>query len=208
METIVSPFIQQFEAIKNACFHKSKVILGTMGPESTSSVQAAKYFCKGIGGDIQYEFKLYSDFMQVLNGIKGEETIDFVLVPSAYERITDFFWDAKLENCMSFIFPTPKYGLVCLKNKRIDFSNYISIATCPAVEHIMGELSDGIIDEDKVKKIITPSTTTALEKVINGYADLAITNETSFDYYKDKGIKFIFKQYNAEIVWCLFKRRG
>jgi len=105
MQTIVSPFIEQFETIKDACSHKSKVILGTMGPESTSSVQAAKYFCKGIGSDIQYEFKLYSDFMQVLDGIKGEESIDFVLVPSAYERITDFFLGCQIRKLHELCFP-------------------------------------------------------------------------------------------------------
>lgn len=48
MDTIVSPFIKQFEIIKDECLHKSKIIIGTMGPETTSSVQAAKYFCNNI----------------------------------------------------------------------------------------------------------------------------------------------------------------
>lgn len=208
MDTIVSPFIKQFEIIKDECLHKSKIVIGTMGPETTSSVQAAKYFCNNIGNGIQYEFKLYPDFVHVLDFMRKEESLDFALVPSAYERITDFFWDIKLENCMSFIFPTPKYGLVCLDNHEINFSDRVTIATCHAVEHIIGELSNGIIDENKVTKIITPSTTTALEEVINGHADLAITNQTSFDYYKDKGIRFIFNQYNTNIVWCLFRKRG
>lgn len=208
MDTIVSPFIKQFEIIRDECLQKGKIVIGTMGSETTSSVQAAKYFGNNIGTGIQYEFRLYPDFVQVLDFMRKEENVDFVLVPSAYERITDFFWDTKLENCLNFIFPTPKYGLVCLDNHEIDFSDEVTIATCHAVEHIIGELSNGIINENKVTKIITPSTTAALEKVINGHADLAITNQTSFDYYKDKGIRFIFNQYNADIVWCLFRKRG
>lgn len=91
MDTIVSPFIKQFEIIKDECLHKSKIIIGTMGPETTSSVQAAKYFCDNICNGIQYEFKLYPDFVQVLDFMRNEEELDFALVPSAYERITDFF---------------------------------------------------------------------------------------------------------------------
>ena len=61
-----------------------------------------------------------------------ETEMDFALVPSAYERVTDFFWDMKLENCMNFIFPTPQYGLVCKNDYHIDNNENITIATCHA----------------------------------------------------------------------------
>lgn len=39
-----------------------------------------------------------------------------------------------------------------------------------------------------------------LKEVLKGNADLAVTNKTSFNAYKQEGIHFIFHKYNAKIV--------
>ena len=122
-------------------------------------------------------------------------------------KITDFFWNINLENCLNFIFPTPKYGLVCKEDFVLNQKLPLTVATCHAVENIIEELSDGYIKEKDVKRLFTSSTTTALQEVLAGNADLAVTNETSFEAYKDKGIKFIFRKFNTKILWCLFKRK-
>lgn len=207
-DKIVEPFIEQYDVIRKFLNGKKKIVIGTMGSESTSSVQAAKFFCENIKELDAYEFRLFPDFKALLNAAHTETEMDFALVPSAYERVTDFFWDMKLENCMNFIFPTPQYGLVCKNDYHIDNNENITIATCHAVENIIEELSDGRIKDEQVEKIFTPSTTTALQEVIKGNADIAVTNETSFDLYKDRDIRFIYRKYNAKIVWCLFRKKG
>lgn len=105
-ENIVKPFIEQYDMIRKYISVKNRIVIGTMGPESTSSVQAAKYLCEA-------------------------------LVPSAYERVTDFFWDVSLENCLNFIFPTPQYGLVCKNEYQVQPDKNVTVATCHAVEHII-----------------------------------------------------------------------
>lgn len=205
-EKLVEPFIEQCDVINKYLLEKNKVVIGTLGPDSTSSVQAAKYLCENIGDIDKYDFKLFADFKSLLEAIRKGDEIDFALVPSAYERITDFFWDAGLENCLNFIFPTPQYGLVCKNGYRLNLDKNVTVATCHAVENIIEELSEGVIKENNVVKIITPSTTTALQEVLKGNADMAVTNETSFNVYKKEGIKFMFHKYNAKIVWCLFRR--
>lgn len=208
-DKIVEPFIEQYDHIRKFLEGRKRIVIGTMGPESTSSVQATKYLCENIGELENYALRLFPDFKQLLEAMNTDEKIDFALVPSAYERVTDFFWNINLENCLNFIFPTPKYGLVCKENFEFQLhkDKRLTVATCHAVENIIEELSDGYIQEDNVKRIFTSSTTTALQEVIKGTADIAVTNETSFEAYKDQGIKFVFRKLNTKILWCLFKRK-
>lgn len=206
-KNLVKPFIEQYDMVREYITEKERIVVGTMGPEATSSVQAAKYLCDSIGGAATYDFRLFPDFEALLEAIHRGDGIDLALVPSAYERVTDFFWDVKLENCLNFIFPTPQYGLVCRNGYQIQSDKNVTVATCHAVEHIIEELSEGMIKEDHVEKIITASTTTALQEVLKGNADLAVTNETSFNAYKQEGIHFIFHKYNAKIVWCVFRNK-
>lgn len=206
-ESLVNPFIEQYDMLQKYIAARKKIIIATMGPESTSSVQAAKYMCNNINGSAIYGLRLFPDFESLLGAINDRDDIDLALVPSAYERVTDFFWDIHLENCLNFIFPTPQYGLVCKNDFQIQPNKSVTVATCRAVEHIIEDLSEGIIKENQVKKIITPSTTTALQEVLKGNADLAVTNETSFNVYKQKKIHFVFHKYNAKIVWCVFRKK-
>lgn len=206
-DKIVEPFIEQYDDIRRFLSGRNKIVIGTMGPESTSSVQATKYLCENIGEVEHYELRLFPDFKKLLAALNNDSSIDFALVPSAYERVTDFFWNINLENCLNFIFPTPKYGLVCKEDFVLNQKLPLTVATCHAVENIIEELSDGYIKEKDVKRLFTSSTTTALQEVLAGNADLAVTNETSFEAYKDKGIKFIFRKFNTKILWCLFKRK-
>lgn len=206
-DKIVEPFIEQYDDIRRFLSGRNNIVIGTMGPDSTSSVQATKYLCKNFGEVANYDLRLFPDFKQLLDAMNNDSSIDFALVPSAYERVTDFFWNINLENCLNFIFPTLKYGLVCKEDFELNQKSPLTVATCHAVENIIEELSDGYIKENDVKRLFTSSTTTALQEVLAGNADLAVTNETSFEVYKNRGIKFIFRKFNTKILWCLFKRK-
>lgn len=76
---------------------------------------------------------------------------------------------------------------------------------CPAVENIIEYLSDGELKESQIERVTTNSTTEAMISLINNDADLAVTNRTSFELYRDKGIKFISKMYHSKMVWVLFQ---
>ncbi|WP_025689524.1 hypothetical protein [Paenibacillus zanthoxyli] len=147
---------------------------------------------------------LKNNFTQIFDDLE-EGFISYALIPSAYERITDFFWNNNFENNLNFIFSTPEYGIVCREGQLIDPSRTLKIACCSPVQNIIGSLSNGELKEHNVVKILTSSTTEALLYLLNGMADLAITNQTSFDLYKDQGIQFVYKKYSARIVWSLFK---
>lgn len=205
---LMEPFTKQYDFM-NKYLSQDKVIkIGTMGPNTTSSVQALMYLCKYLGNKDMLNIKLYENFNQVLNSIESSNELDLVLIPNVYEKISYFFWNRNLENCFNFIFPTPEYGLVCKKEYVFKKRKTIKIATCHAVEHMVNALSNGFIEESCVEKYITPSTTAALKELIKGNVDMAITNETSFNIYKNENIKFIFQKTCANIIWCLFKRRN
>jgi bacilysin biosynthesis protein BacA len=117
-----------------------------------------------------------------------------------------FFWNYNFENVLNFIYKTPDYGMVSNVNYSIDSSKKIKIACCKAVENIISYLSNGIIQKDQIEIVKTASTTESVLTLLKKEVDIAITNQTSFNLYKEKGIKFISQKYNVKIVWSVFKK--
>ena len=79
-ETLVKPFIEQYDFVREYIAEKERIVIGTMGPEATSSVQAAKYLCDSIGGAAIYDFRLFPDFKALLNSIHHGNGVDLALV--------------------------------------------------------------------------------------------------------------------------------
>lgn len=97
--------------------------------------------------------------------------------------------------------------MVCKNNYKPVNNRKVKIACCPAVENIIGYLSDGKLGEEQIERVRTNSTTEAVLCLINNDADLAVTNKTSFELYSDKDIRFISKTYHSNMVWALFKKK-
>lgn len=208
MNQLLEKFDKQCNFFINKVKDTENITIGTLGPKGTSSEQALKYliaFIEDYNPKLNTTICLMNNFIEVYNAL-DKRLIDYALIPTAYEKITDFFWNYNFSNNLNFIFPTPEYGLVC-KNNYIPIKNRkIKIACCPAVENTIEYLSNGELKEASIEKIRTNSTTESVVRLVHGEVDLAITNYTSFDIYKDKNIKFISKTYHANIVWSLFEK--
>lgn len=207
MNTLLKPFYEQFEDFFREFLTIDTIKFGTLGPNGTSSEQALKYLVSNLANydpNIRYEITLMNTFAKVYQALDAG-LIRYALVPAAYERITDFFWNDHFVNNLNFILPTPEYGMVCKKGYQPVRNRKVKVACCPAVENIIEYLSDGELKESQIERVTTNSTTEAVISLINNDADLAVTNRTSFELYRDKGIKFISKMYNSKMVWVLFK---
>ena len=189
-------------------FASDKVIIGTLGPVGTSSYNALQYLTEQLTNfkrNIVFENKLYDNFDEVLIAIISKD-MDFALIPSAYRDITKYFWNPTLKNAFTFIYPTPKYGIVSKTDYVYIENSPVRIAVCEPVECLIDTMWSKENVGKSFVKIITPSTTKALEAVIEGNADLAITNETSFAKYSSTHeIKFISDCFDSQMVWCLFQ---
>ncbi len=209
MNALLKPFYEQYDYFFRELSSNGIIRIGTLGPKGTSSEQALKYLIANITNckhKIEYEIYLMNNFTNVYESLDNGR-ISYALIPTAYERITDFFWNNNFINNLNFIFPTPEYGMVCKNSYKPISNRKIKIACCPAVENIIEYLSDGELQEGQIERVKTNSTTEALVCLINNDVDLAVTNRTSFELYADKEIKFISKTYKAIIVWALFKRK-
>lgn len=209
MNNLLRPFYEQYDWFFEEISSNDNITIGTLGPNGTSSEQALKYLISRItdyNKKIGCEKHLMNSFKNVYESL-NKGLINYALIPTAYERVTDFFWNDNFTNNLNFIFPTPEYGMVCKNDYKPISNRKTRVACCPAVENIIEYLSNGELQDDQIERVKTNSTTEAAICLINGEADLAITNRTSFELYSDKDIKFISKTYNANIVWALFKRK-
>ncbi|MGB8455819.1 MAG: hypothetical protein WCD89_26325 [Anaerocolumna sp.] len=209
MNDLLKPFYEQYDHFFNELLSNDNIKIGTLGPNGTSSEQALKYLISIITNynhKIELEKHLMNNFKNVYESLNNG-LINYALIPTAYERITDFFWNNNFINNLNFIFPTPEYGIVCKNNYKPIKNRKTKVACCPAVENIIEYLSNGELQDGQIERFKTNSTTEAVICLINDDADLAITNKTSFELYSDKDIKFISRTYNATMLWALFKRK-
>lgn len=202
-------FKEQYNKMVDKIAPMTKLSIGTLGPESTSSYQALLYYINNldIEKQLDYQIKLYDNFTDCLNEI-DDGKIDLALVPSAYGDITKFFWNPNLTSIYTFSFPTPEYGIVSKIGYNIKENNEIKVASCEPVKFLLYTLLDDEIRKHEHSMIITESTTKALESLIDGEADIAITNKTSFKKYADEHeIQFITECFSTEMVWSIFSKK-
>lgn len=208
MKNLIEPFYDQLNMLVEEVKWKDSIVIGTLGPHGTSSHRAINFilpYFKNENMECDCSIKLQNNFNGVFHDL-DKEHIDYALVPTAYERVTDFFWYDKFQNVLNFIYETPPYGLVC----RGDFDHEnppetVRIATCRAVENMLDYFYFSPYRNCEVVEV--SSTTQAVMALLENKADVCITNQTSYDLHKDQGIRFISEKFKADIVWSLFKKQ-
>ncbi|HOM02663.1 MULTISPECIES: hypothetical protein [Acetivibrio] len=183
---------------------KNSVTMATLGPEGTTSSEAAKVFKKYIetrNQQANLKIDLYNSFELALNEIH-KRNADFILLPNAYGKMTYFYWDTTIELGFTFINKTPEYGIAMLDKKNLYDKPTLSISTCKAVEHLLQELMDTTEFRYKNYEIVEAnSTTESLMLLEDGKVDLALTNDTSL---KNSEAYFISKTKSTEVLWSVF----
>ena len=176
----------------------------TMGPQGTTSSEAAKYFRNyAINelGAVNMNISLYDTFEIALQELKRGKA-DFIILPNAYGKMTNFYWDNSLELIFTFIITTPDYGIAAFDVNEVNKKDRISISTCKAVEHLIDKMLEDINMKDKNYEIVEAySTTKALRLLEEGKVDLALTNNSSLEGSK---ASFVTPTMHTEVLWSVF----
>lgn len=183
---------------------KSSVTMATLGPEGTTSSETAKVFKKYIE-DINkladLKINLYDSFELAINEVH-KRSADFILLPNAYGKMTNFYWDTTIELGFVFTNKTPEYGIAMLDKNNLYDKPTLTISTCKAVEHLLQELMDTTEFKNKSYEIVEAnSTTKSLMLLEDGKVDLALTNDTSL---KNSKAYFISNTKYTDVLWSIF----
>lgn len=213
MEQFYQPFLDQNKFMDELITNKNEISIGTLGPSGTSSERALHYMT-----DIYRKKNIHCKFNMILRDsftVIYEELlnrkIDYALVPTAYEKVSAFYWCPDFINRLSFIYKTPYYGIVGKKGIQIKNKQIVSLATCPAADSIFEHLMKDRLCNINISVVHTNSTIEALTLLIEGKVDICVTNQSSFEHFPEHDIHFISPKYRCDIVWTLFglnKREG
>jgi len=207
MQNFVEEFDEQFIIFQQALEDLKQVEITTLGPEGTSSDQAAKYLVKQLykwSSNCDYNIILLNTFQGVFKYLV-ENKKGYVLIPNAYENINEFYWNPNFSNVLNFLFSTPKYGLIKKIQNDCMGRQKLKIASCPAVQGIYKYLLQDLLTEKDIEIIKTDSTVETVQYILEDKADIGITNESAFKVCGKNDIEFISDTYNTKIVWSLFE---
>jgi len=182
---------------------QSTIILGTLGPEKSSSEAAAyHYYSKFITRKMRVDIHLYATFDSVLDNLIAGN-IDLAIIPHAYEKINHFYINPALKLKKIFAYSTPPYGLY--KKIGTDFLNKVcQVVSHPAPVLLVDYLLKQKSWRNKYKLEFVNSTSIAAQLVYNELADLALTNERAAKKYMLEP----FSVYGEiEMGWSAFSNR-
>lgn len=189
------------------CLKGDEIRVATLGPKGTSSYYAYTYFVqyiKSIGIHKKCSVVLLENFDLVVETLE-DNTADIIIIPNAYDRITEMYWNPRLYNLFSFLLKTPDYGIASVDGDYTHKDKRIKIASCKPVYCLIDELihqvDPQIKDYEVIEKYSTIESAVALK---NHEVDLALTNSTSV---KETGTKFISSVWHADVLWSVFSNR-
>ncbi|RCX16333.1 hypothetical protein DFR58_11178 [Anaerobacterium chartisolvens] len=207
--SILDNFRLQLDYLNQYLYQRKSVCIGTLGPVGTTSYNAAMYFykyLKEIKNDLYIDIQLWDNFDLVFRYLLDKK-VDLIVVPNAYEKITEMYWEPELKNLFSFLLETPAYGLATKRDEKDRvIKEKVRIASCRPVICLIDKLIRGVIDsKEGYELVLANSTTKAAEMVINGIAEYAVTNETSIE---NKELEFVSGTFSAEVLWSIFCKKN
>jgi hypothetical protein len=175
--------------------------VATLGPSGTSSEAAAASLIALAQHhlDVRARVSLYPSFeaasIAVLQG-----TASVLIVANAYANANAFYMDPKLDLIGAFIADTPPYGVAARVQTPIPLC--ARVASHPAPVPLLRELlPPGVLVEHIVP---VRSTTEAVRAMLDGEADLALTNEHAL---RDD-VEFVSPTRPIQMLWSIFARAG
>lgn len=191
----------------NYIIQKREIRLVTLGPMGTTSSVVASRLKKSIQnviGEVKFIIDLYDSFELALNEIHNKRA-DMILIPNAYDKITQYYWDTTMELVYSFISETPIYGLATIGEKILKNGGNYSVVTCKAVEHLVDQLWKTTEYGDSEYHLVgANSTKKSLELLEDDKVDFALTNASSLE---KSDAYFISETLSTEVLWSVFMMR-
>lgn len=177
----------------------SRIHLGTLGPEGTSSEYVSKKFIKNSlnSNGLDCQVKLYETFEEARERLI-DGSINYVICPHAYKKINDFYMNPRI--CLLEIFQcdTPMYGVAVRKDylfQNRELEEQIIVSHSAPLELVTNYLGK------RANFHIVNSTSKAAELVSKGDYNLAITNEEALKKYN---LKFVYEFKKIPMSWSLF----
>ena len=184
----------------------AEVTIGTLGPKGTTSEMTSFSLIVALrqSGVNNVNTKLYENFAMVTKALFNRE-VDVILIPNAYDRISDIYWDPRIKIDVYFQHVTPKYGLYA-RHSDITTKRDTILSVMPACTSIIDHLQQTNSESKSQFVQITSSTEEAARLVAEGKADIAITNELCAKKY---GLVSLASEYHVEMLWTVFSlKRG
>lgn len=176
------------------------VSIATLGPQGTSSEEAARHLWAGRGPGGDPSIHLCSTYEEAGLALKLK-IASHLVVANAYSGANLFYMDPELSLAMAFLCDTPPYGLATPCPEKVPST--VRVATHPAATPLIGELLPacyalaGILNAD--------STSSAALKAQQSEIDLALTTYPAATLHK---LQFISRTRTIRMLWSVFTRKS
>ena len=180
---------------------RNKVV--TMGPKTTSSYHAATMFVDTIKHLVigsSFEIVTFDNFDQVYQCLT-ENDAEYAIIPNAYEDVTKYYWNRSLKLNGYFRCHTPGY-VIAAQEASVSLG-CPRVASCPAVYQLIDDAVQAGTFQD-YQLVSANSTDHAARLVLEGSADLAVTNTNSVKHY---GLTDVKSFYGVEMLWSIFTKK-
>ncbi|MFF5563310.1 hypothetical protein ACFY7Z_14615 [Streptomyces sp. NPDC012623] len=171
--------------------------IGTLGPEGTSSEQAARLLRTRLPGGAPIVLK--ATYEQAVRDLTVG-TVSHVVVANAYRDVHHFYMADDIALASTFVMDTPLYGIA----RRADagpLPDRPSVVTHPSPRPLLRQLLPG---ECQLSEVATAdSTSQAAQAVAEHRHDLALTTEPAAARH---GLRFISRLRPIRMVWSVFVR--
>lgn len=173
--------------------------IGTLGPEGTSSEQAARLLWRQLTPLEEPRVRLYDRYELAAEALRNNEVSHFV-VANAYRNVNEFYMDTGLALRAVFVMDTPLYGLAKPSDSK-EIPASPTIASHPSPVPLIMQLLPADYTAGEIT--IMPSTSAAALAVKEHATDLALTTEIAA---RAHGLSFISRTRPIRMVWSVFTR--
>jgi bacilysin biosynthesis protein BacA len=184
-----------------AASNRRKISIATLGPEGTSSEDAARTFLRNVGMD-DSRCLLFDTYEEAARSVERAEN-DLLLVANAYSNINQFYISHTLRLTTFFVHNTPPYGLALRRDRAgaVD-DGTLTIATHPAPAHFLSWFiaTSGLKAKPDVR--LVSSTSEAARLAARGEVDACITNDQARVRYD---LEFCSRTRSIQMLWSVFK---
>src|ERR1700678_1741015 len=171
-------------------------MISTLGPQGTSSENAARHLWETRGPKQDPSVQLYDTYEEAGQAVKTG-IASHLVVANAYSRVNLFYMDPELSLTSAFLCDTPPYGLAAPSPEKVPHS--VRVPTPPAATPLINELLPAWYALADVTN--ADSTSAAALKAERSEIDLALTTRPAAALHR---LQFISRTRTIRMLWSVF----